>query len=66
MLIEKDEIVESDINTPQILNTCFSSIVSNLKIAGYANCDPISDNINDPVIIKSIAKYRNHPTIITK
>ena len=50
-LIEDDEIVESDINTVlQILNTFFSNIVSNLKISEYANCHPISDNINDPVI----------------
>ena len=62
-LIEEDEIVEGDINTAQILNTSFSNIVSNLKIAEYANCDPISDNINDPVI-KSIAKCRNHPSIL--
>ena len=32
-LIEEDEIVESDINTAQILNTFFSNIVSILKIA---------------------------------
>ena len=38
-------------------------MVNNLKIAKYANCDPISDNINDPVI-KSIIKYRNHPSIL--
>ena len=62
-LIEEDEIVEGDINTAQILNTSFSNIVSNLKIAEYATCDTISDNINDPVI-KSIVKYRNHPSIL--
>ena len=62
--IEEDEIiVESDINTAQILNNFFSNIVSNHKIAEYANCDPISDNINDPVV-KSIVKYRNHPSIL--
>ena len=49
-------------NTAQILGTFFSNIVSNLKIAEYANCDPILDNINDPVI-KFIVKYRNHPSI---
>ena len=58
-LIEENEIVESDINAAQILNT-FYNIANNLKIAEYANCDPISDNINDSVI-KSIVKYRNHP-----
>ena len=62
-LIGEDEIVESDSNTAQILNTFFSNIVSNFKIAEYANSDPISDNINDPVI-KSIVKYCNHPSIL--
>ena len=40
-LIEEDQIVESDINTVQILNIFFSNIVNHLKIAEYANCDPI-------------------------
>ena len=62
-LIEEDEIVENDINTTQILNILFSNIVSNLKIAEYTNCDPISENMNDPVIT-SIVKYRNHPNIL--
>ena len=47
----------------QILNIFFSNIVSNLKIAEYVNCDPIADNINDPVI-KSSVKYRNRPSIL--
>ena len=64
-LIEEYEIVESDINTAQILNTFFSNIVSNLKIAEYANCDPISDKINNPVI-KSIGKYRSHTSMLKK
>ena len=63
ILIEEDEIFESDINTAQILNTVFSNSVSNLKIAEYANCDSVSDNINDPVI-KSIVKYRNPLSIL--
>ena len=62
-LIEDDKIIESDINTPQILNTFFSNIVSNFKIAEYANYNLISDNINDSVI-NSIVKYRNHPSIL--
>ena len=32
-LIEKDKIVESNINTVQILNTFFLNAISNLKIA---------------------------------
>ena len=46
-------------------NTFFSNIVSNLKIAEYINSDPVSDNINDPVI-KSSVKYRNHPSILKR
>ena len=60
-LIEEDEIVESDIITAHILNIFLSKIVSNLKIA--KNCDPLSDNINDPVV-KYIVKYRNYPRIL--
>lgn len=33
ILIEKDKIVESNINTVQILNTFFLNAISNLKIA---------------------------------
>ena len=62
-LYQEDEIIESDINTVQILNTFFYNIVNNHKIAQYASCDPISDNINYPVT-KSIVKYRNHPSIL--
>ena len=62
-LTETDEIVESHINGAQILSNFFSNIVSNLKTAECVNWDPISDNINDPVI-KSIVKYRNYPSIL--
>ena len=77
-LIETDGIVESDNdNVVKILNTHFSNIIyyivyffiilyhilSNLEIVEYGNSDPISDNINNPVI-KSIVKYRNHPSIL--
>ena len=62
-LIEEDEIVESDINIAQILNTFFFIIESNLKIAEYANCDPISHITNNPVI-KSSVKYRSHPNML--
>ena len=62
-LIEEDQIVESDINTAQILKTFFSNIVSNIKIAEYVIWDPISDKINDQVI-KLIVKHHNHPSIL--
>ena len=52
-----------DDNTVEVLNTFFSYIVSNLKIKGYSNCDPLASNIRDPVL-KRIVKYRNLPSIL--
>ena len=57
-LIEKEEIIMGDGNTAEVLNTFFCNIVSSLKIEGYSNCDPLANNIRDPVL-KCIVKYRN-------
>ena len=51
--------MENKFDRAQTLNKFFSNIVSNSRISEYANCDPISENINEE-IIKSIVKYRNH------
>ena len=63
-LIDKGEIIVGDNNTAKGLNTFFSNIVSSLNIAEYSNCEPLANNISDPVL-KSFVKYRNHPTIVT-
>ena len=52
-----------DYNTANVLNTFFSNIVSNLNIAEYSNCEPLANNISDPVL-KCVVKYRNHPSIL--
>ena len=62
-MIEEDEIIGNDSDTARVLNTSFSNIVSNLKIPEYTRCDPLSDFISNPVL-KSIVKYRNHPSIL--
>ena len=62
-LIEKEEIIMGDDNTVEVLNNFFSNIVNNLKIEGYSNCDPLANNIKDPVL-KCIVKYRNHPSML--
>ena len=62
-LIEEDEIIGSDSEAALVLNTFFSNIVSNLKIPEYFKYDPLSEFISDPVL-KSIVKYRNHPSIL--
>ena len=62
-LIEEDEIIGNNGDTARVLNTFFSNIVSNLKIPEYTKCDPISE-INSDSVLKSIMKYRNHPSIL--
>ena len=62
-LIEKEEIIMGNDNTAEVLNTFFSNIVSNLKIEGYSNCDPLANNIRDSVL-KCIVKYRSHPSML--
>ena len=47
-----------------VLNTFFSNVVTNLKIPEYADYDPIANNIIDP-ILKVVARYGNHPGILT-
>ena len=49
-LIEEDEIIRNDSDTARVSNTFLSNIVINLKIP-------------DPVL-KSIVRYRNHPSIL--
>ena len=44
------------------MNAFFSTIISNLNIPEYSDPDPISNDINDPVL-KSILKYKDHPSI---
>ena len=63
-LMDKEEIIMGDHNTAKVLNTFFSNIVSNLNIAEYSNCEPLSNNISDPVL-KCVVKYRNHPIILS-
>ena len=62
-LIDNEEIIMGDYNTAKVLNTFFSNIVSNLNIAEYSNCEPLANNISDP-ILKCVVKYRNHPSIL--
>ena len=61
-LIEKDKIIKTDTKTATVLNTFFSTIISNLHIPEYPVSDPISNDINDPAL-KSIPKYEAHPSI---
>ena len=62
-LIDNGEVVATEQDTANVLNTFFSNIVTNLKIPEYADYDPIANNISDP-ILKVIIRYRNHPNIL--
>ena len=55
-LTENDKIVKNDNDTARVLNTFFSNIVLDLKIPDDNNCDPIAENIQEPVL-KAIVKY---------
>ena len=63
-LIDNEEIIMDDCNITKVLNTFISNIVGNLNITEYSNCEPLANNISDP-ILKCVVKYRNHPIILT-
>ena len=63
-LIDNGEVVATEQDNANVLNTFFSNVVNNLKIPQYADYDPIANNISDP-ILKAIVRYRNHPSILT-
>ena len=62
-LIEYNELVKTDLETAEVLNSFFSNIVQNLDISRYSNDEPLVSNTNDATL-KAILKYRNHPSII--
>ena len=62
-LAEQDNIVENDKKTATALNNFFSNIITNLGIPQYIEGEPVSQNIDDP-LMKAIIKYRLHPSII--
>ena len=61
-LIENDKIIKTDSKTANLLNTFFSTIISNLNIPEYLVIDPIFNDINDRVL-KSVLNYQDHPSI---
>ena len=62
-LVETDNLVENDKKTATVLNVFFSNIITNLCIPQHIEGEPVSRNIEDP-LMKAIIKYRLHPTII--
>ena len=61
--IKQSDIAETDKKTAAVLNDFFSNIMTNLSIRQYIEVEPVSQNIDDP-LMKAIIKYRLHPSII--
>ena len=62
-LVEKGEILKTDLETAEVLNTFFGNIVKNLEINQYSNFDPVINNVKDPTL-RAILKYKDHPSIL--
>ena len=62
-LIEDNNIVENDKKTATVFNNFFSNIIKNLGIPEYNETNPMSQNIEDP-LMKAIMKCMFHPSII--
>ena len=60
---KKDEILNTEFETAETLNSLFSNIVKNLNISRYIEFDPVTENITDPTL-KAIFKYKAHPSIL--
>ena len=62
-LVEQGNIVENGKKTATVFNDFFSKIITNLGIPQYIEGEPVSQNIDDP-LMKTIIKYRLHPSVI--
>ena len=60
---EKCEILKTESETAETLNSFFSNIVKDLNISRYSEFDPVTENIADPTL-KTIFKYKDHPSIL--
>ena len=62
ILKEDGEVINSDNEAADVLNTFLSVIVSNLNLPGYHISNLYYNKIRDPVL-KAIVKYKDHPCI---
>ena len=62
-MVEKGEILKTDLETAEVLNTFFGNIVKNLEINQYSNFDPAINNAKDPTL-EAILKHKDHPSIL--
>ena len=60
---EKGEILKTESETVESLNSFFSNIAKNLNTSRYSEFDSVTENIADPTV-KAIFKYKDHPSIL--
>ena len=61
-LVEKREILKTDLETAEVLNTFFENIVKNLEINQHSSFGPVMSNVKDPTF-RAFLKYKDHPSI---
>ena len=62
-ICEKGEILKTESETAETLNSFFSNIVKNLNILRCIEFDSVTENMTDPTL-KAIFKYKDHPSIL--
>ena len=62
-MVEKGNILKTDLETADVLNAFFGSIVKNLEINQYSNFDPVINTVKHPTL-RAILKYKDHPSIL--
>ena len=60
---EKEEILKTEPETAETLNSFFSNIAKNLNISRYSELDPVIKNKADPTL-KAIFRYKEQPRIL--
>ena len=62
-LVEKGEILKTDLGTAKVLNTFFGNMGKIIEINQYSNFDALIINAEDPNL-RAILRYKDHPSIL--
>ena len=62
-LVEKREILKTNLEIAEVLNIFFGNMLKNLEIKQYSTFDPVINNVKDPPL-RAILKYKDHPSIL--
>ena len=62
-LVEKGEILKTNLETAKVLNTFFKNKKKIIEINQYSNFDALIINVEDPNL-RAILRYKDHPSIL--